>query len=145
MGSGTRKRGLCRECAARLRCGQMCAGLQEELDRVSGYQREVLVSDRALEVLAERAAAGSTPDLDPASIPLESGTGELTRRRVLALLTRRQARMIELVFWQGLTVAGAADRLRIHRSAAVRRYRNALERLRQRIGPPGSRCDSTKD
>jgi DNA-directed RNA polymerase specialized sigma24 family protein len=123
----------------------MCAGLQEELDRVSGYQREVPLSDHALEVLAERAAAGSTPDPDPASIPLESGTGELTRRRVLALLTRRQARMIELVFWQGLTVAGAAERLRIHRGAAGRRYRNALERLRRQIRQPGSRCDSSED
>jgi len=140
MGSRTRKRLLCRECSARPRCSALCARLEEELDRVSGYQREVLVSDRALEVLAERAAAGST--LDPEAPPLP---GAWTRRGILALLTRRQARVIELVFWEGLTVAGAADRLRIHRSAALRRYHNALARLRRGIHLRDLRQGSRED
>jgi DNA-directed RNA polymerase specialized sigma24 family protein len=145
MGGRTRKRGLCRECSARPRCVEACARLEAELDRVSGYQREIPVSDRVIEVLAERAAAVSFPAPDPASIELESETGELTRSGVLALLTRRQARMIELVFWEGLTVAAAAKRLRIDRSAALRRYRNALERLRQWTSPTDLRRDSAED
>ena len=140
MGSRTRKRGLCRECPARLQCAQMCRRLEKELDRVSGYQREIPVADRALEVLAERAAAGSIPEPEAPPPP-----GEWTRPQILALLTRRQARVIELVFWQGLTVAGAADRLRIHRSAAGRRYCNALARLRRQIRPPDRRDDSAED
>jgi len=124
MGARTRK--LCEECKKRPQCLRACAKLEAELARVSGYQREVLVSDQRLEALAERAAAVSTPDPEELPPPVE-----WTRAGVFALLTRRQARVIELVFWQGLTVAGAAQRLRIHRAAALRRYRNALERLRR--------------
>lgn len=134
MGARTRKRGLCQGCKKRPRCGSACARLEAELERVSGYQRETTVSDKTLEALAERAAAVTAPD--PAELPPPL---DWTRARVLARLTRRQGRVLELVFWEGLSVAGAAERLRIDRSAALRRYRNALARLRRQIRPPDSR------
>jgi len=48
-------------------------------------------------------------------------------------LTRRQAQMMELVFWEGLNLAQAARRLGISRSAAHRRYRAGLQRVREAI------------
>ena len=140
MGARIKRQSWCEKCKKRPGCREACARLKAELKKVSGYQREVLVSDERLEALAERAAVASISEPESPAAPLE-----WTRAGMLALLTRRQSQVLELVFWQGLTVAGAAERLRIHRGAAGRRYRNALERLRRQIRQPGSRCDSSED
>jgi len=130
MVSRTKRQGLCPRCPDRAWCARICAELEAELERLSGYQRELLVSAEVLEPLAERSAIPPAAGEETAMADME-----LSRGRVKGLLTRRQARMVELVFWEGLSLAAAGQRLGISRSAAQRRYRNALARLRQSLAP----------
>ena len=128
------RKGLCPSCPKRAECREPCGALEAELSRQCGYQRELPVPAEKLMRLAERVAElgqhwNGVPDAG------ESGGSslELSRGQVRLILTRRQARVLELVIWEGLSVTRTAKRLRIHRSGALRRYRNALKRLRQRL------------
>jgi len=137
-----RSKGLCPSCPKRAECAKPCGALEAELDRQCGYQRELLVSLETLELLAERAAELGHHWND---VPNEGETerswdtiqmvSPLSRREAKVLLTRRQAQVLELVIWEGLSVTQTARRLRIHRSAALRRYLNALSRLQKWLDP----------
>lgn len=121
-----RKKEPCRKCPRRDHCRAICAHLENNLRRVTRYLRETPLPPRDLELLAERADQGRWEEWLVDEALLRKGDLKF-------LLTPRQAELVRLVFWRQLSVAEAGDQLGIHRSTAVRRYHNALERLRRRL------------
>jgi len=115
----------CDTCKKRNRCVKICLRMEKRLSRKHGLRRELPLQDRKLFFLLEehlRAVRGPYKDRHSVFLP------ELHRR--MRKLTQKQRLIVEMIYWEGLSIKEISEQLSMTRRGVRMRLERAFERLR---------------